>query len=101
MNFLGSKCGAGGRTAGKMGGAKYGLPIKKDGSCGHLVDNECSIYDNRPIVCNVKKLGEKVIKSGSKLTLKEWYIYNSKLCNKMIDDDGLDKVYKIDINEYN
>ena len=70
MNFLCSKCGACCRNAGKMGGAKYGLPIKKDGSCGHLVDNECSIYDNLPIVCNVKKLGEKVIKSGSKLTLK-------------------------------
>jgi len=98
MEFICSQCGACCKRAGKWGGDKYGLPIKKDGSCGHLKNNMCSIYDKRPDICNVKKLGQKIYQ---KKNLIDWYIYNSKLCNKMIKEDKLDKKYLIDITKYN
>ena len=47
MEFLCSQCGACCRRAGIWEGAKYGLPIKKDGSCGHLKNNLCSIYEDQ------------------------------------------------------
>ena len=101
MEFICTQCGACCRHAGEWGGAKYGLPIKEDGSCGHLKNNQCSIYDKRPDVCNVKKLGKKVIKkSNLSINIIDWYIFNSKLCNKMIKEEKLDKKYLINIEDY-
>ena len=101
MEFICTQCGACCRRAGDWGGAKYGLPIKEDGSCGHLKNNMCSIYDKSPDVCSVKKLGKKLINNITPNKLKNWYIYNSKLCNKMIKEEKLDKKYLIDITKYN
>ena len=97
MKFLCSQCGACCRKAGELGGAKYGLPIKEDGSCGHLKNNLCSIYEERPDVCNSNKLpGKKPSQSK-----KEYFIENTLGCHKLIDAEGLDSKYKIDIKEYN
>ena len=98
MEFICTQCGACCKRAGRCGGAKYGLPIKEDGSCGHLKNNMCSIYDKRPDICSVKKLGQKLYKTKN---LTDWYIYNSKLCNKMIKEDKLDNKYLINIDDYN
>ncbi len=97
MNFLCSSCGACCRLAGLLNGAKHGLPISKDGSCLHLKDNKCSIYENRPDICRVSKM------TGNKnnVSRKEYYIEATKNCHKLIDLFNLDKKYKIDIEEYN
>ena len=29
----------------------HGLPLKEDGSCGHLENNLCSIWEDRPDFC--------------------------------------------------
>jgi len=100
MKFLCSKCGACCRRAGFMNGAKYGLPIQKDGSCGNLVNNECSIYKNRPDVCRVEKMSF-TDRYSKKPTKKQYFIDTTKLCHEIIDKDGLDSSYKIDIKEYN
>ena len=31
-----------------------GFPVKDDGSCIKLVDNKCSIYEDRPQICRVR-----------------------------------------------
>tara|TARA_R100000544_G_C2226771_1_gene61305 strand:- start:1866 stop:2159 length:294 start_codon:yes stop_codon:yes gene_type:complete len=97
MNFLCSGCGACCRLAGPAGGANHGLPIKKDGSCGHLIDNKCSIYNTRPKICRV----EENAKTQDKLTVKEYYIESTKSCHKIIDLFNLSDDYKIDITKYN
>ncbi len=32
---------------------KWYLPKREDGSCVHLIDNQCSIYDKRPNACRL------------------------------------------------
>ena len=97
MEFLCSKCGACCRSAGKMNGAKYGLPIKKDGSCAHLVGNECSIYEDRPSICRVSNMTHKPFYQSK----KSYFIQATERCHELIDEEGLDSSYKINIKEYN
>tara|TARA_R100000234_G_scaffold5206_1_gene3809 strand:+ start:309 stop:602 length:294 start_codon:yes stop_codon:yes gene_type:complete len=97
MKFLCSQCGACCRAAGKMDGASYGLPIKKDGSCANLIGDICSIYDKRPDICRVDKMNHK----RPFQSRKSYYIEATKGCHKLIDEEGLDKDYKIDIKNYN
>jgi len=97
MEFLCSKCGACCRAAGKMDGAKYGLPIKKDGSCAHLIGNECSIYKDRPSICKVSNTTHKPFYQSK----KSYFIQATKRCHELIDEEGLDSSYKINIKEYN
>lgn len=94
--FLCSQCGACCKLAGKMGGKKYNLPINEDGSCGHLKNNVCSIYDNRPDICRVDKMTH-ANKGESK---KDYFIKATKACHTLIDLLDLDQSYKIDIKEY-
>lgn len=96
MDFLCSKCGACCRAAGKMNGAKYGLPIKKDGSCANLVGNICSIYDKRPNICRVSEMTHKPFYQSK----KSYFIQATKRCHVLIDEENLDSSYKIDIKEY-
>lgn len=96
MEFLCSGCGACCRAAGKMNGASYGLPIKEDGSCAHLVGNSCSIYNSRPDICRVDKMAHK----NPIETSKDYFIRSTKACHLLIDNEGLDNKYKIDIKEY-
>jgi hypothetical protein len=96
MEFLCSSCGACCRLAGLIAD-KYDLPLKKDGmTCAYLKDNLCSIYETRPDCCRVYKGAEY-----SDLTKKEYYIETTKICHKLIDNEGLDKKFKINIKEYN
>ena len=59
----------------------------------------CSIYENRPLLCRVHKLGKHLNKDKDG-DLKDWYIENTKACHLLIDNLGLDDKYKIDIKEY-
>ena len=97
MKFLCSSCGACCRAAGKMDGAKYGLPINKDGSCANLKGNICSIYEDRPDMCKVSKMHNKSILQ----TKKQYFKEVTKICHELIDGEGLDESYKIDVKEYN
>ena len=77
------------------------MPSKKDGSCIYLnKKNQCDIYENRPEICNVKKMYTKRVNQGLKMSYTDFCKINNKICNSMIDDLGLDKKYKIDIREY-
>ena len=76
-----------------LGDAIERFPYKPDlnGVCEKLVDNKCSVYSNRPLLCNVKLLGELMDVDQS-----EWYSQNIKACNALIDSLQLDPSYKID-----
>ena len=99
--FLCSQCGACCRTSMKERGAeKHGLPIKEDGSCGHLVGNLCSIYENRPEICNVQQTMERVVKEGKWKNNIDFYKFVTKNCHELIDEAGLDDKFKVNLKDY-
>ncbi len=63
-----------------------------DGVCEKLIDNKCSIYDNRPLLCNVEKMRE--VLGYSK---KYFYKLNLKVCNELIKEAGLDESFSINL----
>ena len=64
--------------------------VDENGVCEKLVDSKCSVYEDRPIMCNVAALGVLL-----KRNPYEFYSENIKYCNQLIDLFGLDQSYKI------
>jgi Fe-S-cluster containining protein len=61
-----------------------------NGVCENLKDNRCSVYKNRPLICDVKS--SSLIK---KMNLPEAYKLNSQICNFLIQKAGLDDSFLI------
>lgn len=66
--------------------------IREDGICSKFIDGKCSVYEDRPLLCNVQKLGEAM---GADLI--GWYKANAMICNAMIEAAGLDASYLVDV----
>lgn len=73
----------------KLGNFKKDHPLyfpykaKKDGSCSKLKNNLCTVYDNRPIVCNIEKLAGFL-----NVDIKEFYKANAEMCNIELEKAG-------------
>jgi len=52
---------------------------KQDGSCKHLIDNKCEIYENRPSICNTKKMYDE---SELSITYDEYLKLGQKMCEE-------------------
>lgn len=69
----------------------YNLPVSKDGGCANLLaDNTCSIYKERPIVCDVKKGWEQKLKHH--YTWDEWIDLNEGICKSLQDKEEADEL---------
>ena len=68
------------------------FPFKADatGACEKLVDGKCSVYEDRPLLCNVEELGKAM-----RVNEAEWFKANAFACNRIIDLLNLDPMYKI------
>jgi len=62
----------------------------ENGVCEKLIDNKCSIYDNRPDVCNIYKMALK-----SSLPIEEYYNISVKACNDFMDNDNVPLNFRI------
>ncbi|WP_399553544.1 YkgJ family cysteine cluster protein [uncultured Veillonella sp.] len=49
-----------------------------NGICKFLINNKCSIYDRRPLICNVDRIYEKFFRTS--YTLEEFYKLNHQVC---------------------
>ena len=68
---------------------------KPDGSCPKLTeDGLCSVYDSRPIICNIK-LAAQVLNHD----ITDWYRINAEYCNTLINNAGLSTDYLVKIEE--
>lgn len=102
MSFPCTGCGACCRRVGKImdtiaeasdQNSQLYFPYKWDetGKCEMLLpDNSCSVYENRPLICNVDKLH-----SLFAIPKAEYYALTIGLCNQMMDDDGLPERFRI------
>jgi Fe-S-cluster containining protein len=74
---------------------RFPYDTNPDGSCSMLnEDGLCSVYENRPIMCNVKLMGQLLHQDTT-----EWYRINAENCNKLINDANLDPKYLVQISE--
>ena len=73
--------------------SKFPYKTLEDGSCEKLTeDGLCSVYEDRPMLCNVKLMSKFF--DGSP---EEYYDITAKVCNLMIIEAKLDKKYLIDV----
>lgn len=49
-----------------------------NGICKFLINNKCSIYNRRPLICNVDRVYEKFFRTS--YTLEEFYKLNHQVC---------------------
>ena len=54
--------------------------VKEDGSCEMLVDNRCSVYEDRPLMCNIDRIAKE---ASMPITKLKWYQLNYEGCNKL------------------
>ena len=70
---------------------KFPYKALEDGSCEKLTeDGLCSVYEDRPIICNIKLMSK--FYQGS---TEEYYDITAKLCNLLIKEAKLDEKYLI------
>ena len=82
IKFPCSKCGACCRRIGVL----YPELEGPDGACIYLSsDNLCTIYPDRPLLCNVDKTYERFFKD--KMSREEFYKVNLEACKKLQDND--------------
>jgi Fe-S-cluster containining protein len=66
----------------------------EDGVCNMLTeDNKCSVYENRPLICNIEKFAEHF-----GIDKQQFFDDNIKMCNELITQDNLPKKYLINTN---
>lgn len=83
---------------------KMGFPfdLKEDGRTCEKFDSEtrkCTVYRNRPDVCNVSTMYYKLHSKNGK-TKKKAYLEEATLCNRWMDQDGIDVRKRIDLTQY-
>jgi len=68
------------------------------GACIHLDErNECSIYDERPLLCRI----DESYNAGlfPQFTLREFYEVNANACNKLQKNNNIDHKYIVIIKD--
>lgn len=79
----------------------WDFPHKWDetGRCEKLgADNKCTVYENRPPLCNIAEVHKRVF---SHLSKEEFFRYNINGCNYMMDQDKVPLDKRIPIIQLN
>jgi Fe-S-cluster containining protein len=64
------------------------------GACVNLVDGKCSVYEGRPLLCNVKALST-LWADQEGCEVADIYALTAENCNQLIDAAGLSPEFKI------
>lgn len=73
--------------------SEFYFPYKWDqtGRCEKLLpDNSCSVYEDRPLICNIDKLHSFV-----DMPQNQFYALNIVFCNQMMDEDKMPQSFRI------
>lgn len=97
MKFKCTKCGCCCRRVNLIPGFPEAFDEK--GVCIHLnEENQCSIYETRPLICRVDSfVGDDATHEEKKV----YYQFTNSICNQWILADQVGENYLIDIFEYN
>lgn len=64
----------------------YASLDRGDGVCKYLVGNDCSIYENRPLLCRIDESYDSMF--SSLMTREEFYKINKLACKKLQELEG-------------
>lgn len=64
------------------------------GACTKLTDGRCSVYEGRPLLCNVKALAT-LWANELKCDVRDIYALTAESCNLLIDAAGAASEFKI------
>jgi len=70
---------------------EFPYKTNRRGACVKLKNNRCSIYDSRPLLCNIKGIFEKYPQVAK--TEEDWYILNMMACNSMMREEGIPPIF--------
>lgn len=65
------------------------------GTCRMLENGLCSVYDERPLMCDVRRLAVACHNAGE-CDIKRLYTLNAVMCNCFINEYGLDQKFTVD-----
>jgi uncharacterized protein len=68
-----------------------------DGVCKFLNEKKCQIYDERPLICRVDEMYDKVFYQH--FLKEEYYLENAKACQKLQIENGLSVEDQIDLKK--
>jgi uncharacterized protein len=69
-----------------------------DGVCKYLENNQCSIYEDRPLICRIDDMYDQVYhKYFSK---HDYYVENAKSCKILQKEFGLSEEDQLDLSKY-
>lgn len=81
----------------------FGFPYEtkpNSNKCEKLTDdNKCSVYNNRPDVCNIDTMYYKEYSKLGK-TKKEMFKMEATICNKFQVEDGIDESFRVNLEQY-
>jgi len=90
MSFPCTLCGACCRS---IEGISFLEEYNDAGTCKKMMDNQCSIYDDRPLLCRVDESYQEIF--SEYMTLTEYYIENAKACNELQEKLNIDKSFRV------
>jgi len=71
-----------------VGDSGWDFPCDKCGACCRVIDcvfltkeNKCSIYGNRPFICDTKKMFDKIYSES--MSKEEYFKKSEEACNKL------------------
>lgn len=64
-----------------------------NGICENLENKKCSIYETRPLLCNLDESYKKIF--SAYMTKEEFYRSNAKACNILQEKYGIDEKYRV------
>lgn len=78
----------------RIGNPEITFPYEalENGHCEKLVEGKCSVYEDRPLICQIDKMGEIL-----GYNQKEWHKLNALSCNTLISEAGLGDEFIINL----
>ena len=73
--------------------AKFPYKYDEDGVCEKFVDGKCSVYDERPDICNIATMADH-----HNIARDIYFHIAAYACNLMINDADLDEEYLVRID---
>ncbi len=78
-------------------GIEFLSEYNNNGQCSKLVDNKCTIYESRPLLCRIDESYEQIF--STLMTQEEFYMQNALACNVLQEKLGIDTSYRVYIDK--